>query len=297
MNLPGAGAARTRKRRGRGAPYGLSAPGGSWLLVFFLIPIVSALSVSLMTGNPVTGYRLTWHFGEYSNVFSAYGSEFARSFEYGVISTIAAFVITYPIAYWIAFHGGRYKSTLLFLLLLPFFVSFVIRTLSWQFILSDQGFVLRTLENLHLLPRGTHVLSTTFAVLAGLTYNAIPFMALPLYVAIEKIDRRVVRAATDLYARPSTSFLRVILPLSAPGIFAGFLLVFVTNVGDYVNAQILGGPGTTMIGNIIENAYLNNLDYPTAAALSTVLMALLLVVIYLYARFFGTESLQEYATA
>jgi spermidine/putrescine transport system permease protein len=286
-----------RGRRGRGAPYALSLPGGAWLLVFFLIPIVSGLSVSLMTGNPVTGYKLTWNFAEYSNTFSSYGSEFSRSFEYGVISTLAAFVISYPIAYWIAFHGGRYKSTLLFLLLLPFFVSFVIRTLTWQFILSDQGFVLKTLENLHIVPRGTHVLSTPFAVLAGLTYNALPFMALPLYVSIERIDRRVVKAATDLYSRPATAFLRVILPLSAPGIFAGFLLVFVTNVGDYVNAEILGGPGTTMIGNIIENAYLNNLDYPTAAALSTVLMAILLVIIYMYARFFGTESLQEYAAA
>ncbi|HWD85234.1 MAG TPA: ABC transporter permease [Solirubrobacteraceae bacterium] len=288
------GAVRRRSRRGA---YALAAPGGGWLLVFFLIPILAALSISLQTGNPVTGYSLSWHFGEYSSTVSAYGAEFLRSFEYGVISTAAAFVISYPIAYWIAFHGGRHKSTLLFLILLPFFVSFVIRTLAWQFILSDEGFVLRTLENLHLLPRGTHVLSTPFAVLAGLTYNALPFMALPLYVAIEKIDRRVVRAATDLYARPSISFLRVILPLSAPGIFAGFLLVFVTNVGDYVNAEILGGPGTTMIGNIIQSAYLNNLDYPTAAALSSVLMAGLLIVIWLYARAFGTESLQEYAAA
>jgi spermidine/putrescine transport system permease protein len=285
-----------RRRAQRGA-YALAAPGSGWLLVFFLIPILAALSISLQTGNPVNGYSLTWHFGEYTSTVSAYSTEFLRSFYYGGVSTAATFVIAYPIAYWIAFHGGRHKSTLLFLILLPFFVSFVIRTLAWQFILADEGFVLRTLENIHLLPKGTHVLSTPFAVMAGLTYNAFPFMALPLYVAIEKIDRRVVRAATDLYARPSMAFLKVILPLSAPGIFAGFLLVFVTNVGDYVNASILGGPGTTMIGNIIQNAYLNNLDYPTAAALSTVLMAVLLIVIWLYARTFGTESLQEYAAA
>jgi spermidine/putrescine transport system permease protein len=288
---------KVRRGRGRAAPYLLSLPGGAWLLVFFLIPILAALSISLQTGNPDAGYQLTWHFSEYSSVISAYHTEFLRSFEYGAISTAAAFVITYPMAYWIAFHGGRHKSTYLLLILLPFFVSFVIRTLAWEFILSDQGFVLKTLENLHLISPGTHVLSTPFAVIAGLTYNALPFMALPLYVAIEKIDRRVVRAARDLYARPRDAFLRVILPLSAPGIFAGFLLVFVTNVGDYVNAQILGGPGTTMVGNIIQDAYLNNQDYPTAAALSSILMAALLIIIYLYARTFGTESIQEYAAA
>jgi spermidine/putrescine transport system permease protein len=240
---------------------------------------VVALSVSLQTGNPDSGYQLTWHFSEYASVISAYHTQFLRSFEYGAISTAAAFVITYPMAYWIAFHGGRHKSTYLLLILLPFFVSFIIRTLAWQFILSDRGFVLSALRDLHLIPAGTHVLSTPFAVIAGLTYNALPFMALPLY------------------ARPRMAFLRVILPLSAPGIFAGFLLVFVTNVGDYINASILGGPGTTMIGNIIQDAYLQNLDYPTAAALSSILMAALLIVIWLYARTFGTESLQEYAAA
>jgi spermidine/putrescine transport system permease protein len=291
---PGGGSGR---RRGRGAPYLLSLPAGGWLLVFFLIPIVAALSISLQTGNPDAGYQLTWHFGEYSSVLSAYHTQFLRSFEYGAISTVAALVIAYPMAYWIAFHGGRHKSTYLLIILLPFFVSFIIRTLAWQFILSDQGFVLSALRSLHLIPAGTHVLSTPFAVMAGLTYNALPFMALPLYVALEKIDRRVVRAATDLYARPRMAFLRVILPLSAPGIFAGFLLVFVTNVGDYINAEILGGPGTTMIGNIIQDAYLQNQDYPTAAALSSILMAALLIVIWLYARTFGTESIQEYAAA
>ncbi|HET8979399.1 MAG TPA: ABC transporter permease [Solirubrobacteraceae bacterium] len=284
-------------RRGRGAPYALALPGGAWLLLFFLIPILAALSVSLQTGNPVNGFQLTWHFGEYSTAISMYGTQFVRSFEYGAISTGAAFLIAYPMAYWIAFHGGRHKSTYLFLILLPFFVSFVIRTLAWQFILSDQGFVLTTLEKAHLIPAGTHVLSTPFAVIAGLTYNALPFMVLPLYVAIEKIDRRVVRAATDLFARPATAFLRVVLPLSAPGIFAGFLLVFVTNVGDYVNASILGGPGTTMIGNIIQNSYLNDLNYPMASALSSILMAGLLIVIFLYARTFGAATLQEYASA
>jgi spermidine/putrescine transport system permease protein len=284
----------TRSRR---APYLQSLPGAAWLLVFFLIPIVATLSVSLQTGNPDAGFQLTWHFGEYVDAITRYHTQFVRSFEYGAISTAAALLLAYPMAYWIAFHGGRHKSTFLFLILLPFFVSFIIRALAWQFLLSDQGFVLSTLRSLHLISAGTHVLSTPFAVVAGLTYDALPFMALPLYVALEKIDRRVVRAATDLYARPWTVFLRVVLPLSAPGMFAGLLLVFVTNVGDYLYADILGGPGTTMIGNVIQVAYLQNFDYPMASALTSILMGALLVVIYLYARVLGTESLREYATA
>jgi spermidine/putrescine transport system permease protein len=279
--------------RARAAPYLLAFPSWFWLIAFFLVPLITVLSVALQTGNPDTGFSLTWHFGEFWDVIRNYHTEFLRSFEYGAISTLIAFVVAYPMAYWIAFHGGRHKSTYLFIILLPFFVSFVIRTLAWQFILSDDGIVLGTLKNWGILPNSVHVLSTPFAVIAGLTYNALPFMALPLYVAIEKIDRRVVRAANDLYASSTATFLRVILPLSSAGIFAGFLLVFVTNVGDYVNASILGGPGTTMIGNVIENAYLQNLDYPTASALSAVLMAVLLFVIWLYARSFGTEAVEE----
>lgn len=281
----------------RRAPYLLSFPGAAWLLLFFLIPIVATLSVSLQTGNPDAGYQLTWHFHEYVDAITRYHTQFIRSFEYGAISTAAAVVLAYPMAYWIAFHGGRHKSTVLFLVLLPFFVSFIIRALAWQFLLSDQGIVLSALRSVHLISAGTHVLSTPFAVVAGLTYDALPFMALPLYVALEKIDRRVVRAATDLYARPWTSFLRVVLPLSAPGLFAGLLLVFVTNVGDYLYPEILGGPGTTMIGNVIQTAYLQNFDYPMASALTSILMGALLVVIALYARVFGSGALQEYATA
>ncbi|MGH2856974.1 MAG: ABC transporter permease [Solirubrobacteraceae bacterium] len=274
----------------------LGLPGGVWLAIFFVVPLIAVLSVALQTGNPDTGYVLTWHFSEFGTVISQYHDELLRSFEYGAISTLAAFVVSYPMAYWIAFHGGRHKSTYLFIILLPFFVSFVIRTLAWQFILSDTGIVLGTLKNIGLLPQSTHVLSTPFAVIAGLTYNALPFMALPLYVAIEKIDRRVVRAANDLYASSTQAFLRVILPLSSAGIFAGFLLVFVTNVGDYVNASILGGPGTTMVGNVIQTSYLQNQDYPTASALSSILMVALLIIIWLYARTFGTEAIEEAVT-
>ncbi|HEY2769027.1 MAG TPA: ABC transporter permease [Solirubrobacteraceae bacterium] len=284
-----------RLRRGA-TPYLLGLPAGLWLGIFFVVPIVTVLSVSLQTGNPDTGYALTWNFSIFGTVINQYHTELLRSFEYGLISTVIALVICYPMAYWIAFHGGRHKSTYLFLILLPFFVSFVIRTLSWQFILSDRGIVLGNLKSWGIIPSSLHVLSTPFAVIAGLTYNALPFMALPLYVALEKIDRRVVQAANDLYASPRATFTRVIVPLSSAGIFAGILLVFVTNVGDYVNAAILGGPGTTMIGNVIETSYLENLDYPTASALSSILMAAMLLIIWLYARTFGTQAVEEAVT-
>jgi spermidine/putrescine transport system permease protein len=281
------------RRLGRLTPYLLGLPANFWLALFFVVPLIAVLSVSLQTGNPDTGYQFTWHFSEFSSVLSQYHAELLRSFLYGFISTVIALVVAYPMAYWIAFHGGRHKSTYLFLILLPFFVSFVIRTLAWQFILSDQGIVLGTLKNWGVIPASAHLLSTPGAVIAGLTYNELPFMALPLYVAIEKIDRRVVRASMDLYANPVAAFFRVILPLSSAGIFAGFLLVFVTNVGDYVNASILGGPGTTMIGNVIQISFLENLDYPTASALSSILMVALLAVIWLYARAFGTEAVED----
>jgi spermidine/putrescine transport system permease protein len=283
------------RRRRAFAPYLLGLPAWAFLGLFFLVPLVAVLAVALETGNPDQGYNLTWHWSELTSTISLYHVQFIRSFEYGALSTLIALVVGYPVAYWIAFHGGRHKSTLLFLVLLPFFVSFVIRTLAWNFILSDNGFVLGTLKNWHLLPQSFHVLSTPTAVVAGLTYNELPFMVLPLYVALEQIDRRVVRAAHDLYANHFAAFTRVVLPLSAGGIFAGFLLVFVTNVGDYVNASILGGPGTTMIGNIIQTSYLENLDYPTASALSAWLLLGLLLAIALYARIFGTRNIQEYA--
>ena len=169
----------------------------------------------------------------------------------------------YPVAYWIAFRGGRHKSALLLVILLPFFVSFVIRILTWQFILADQGIVLGTLKDIGLLPSGLHVLSTPVAVIAGLTYDALPFMALPIYVALESIDRSLHRGGGGPLREPAAEqFLRVILPLSAPGVYAGILLVAITNIGDYVSAAILGGPNTTMIGNIIQTQYVQNADYP-----------------------------------
>jgi spermidine/putrescine transport system permease protein len=289
-------AARSVRRPGRRvAPYLLGLPSWLYLAAFFVVPLVAMLSMSLATGNPLVGYVFSWHFAEFGTAIGHYQAQLVRSFYYGALSTFLTLVLTYPVAYWIAFYGGRHKASFLFLILLPFFVSFVIRTLAWQFILSDQGLVLGTLKNIGLLPRNVYVLSTSTAVIGGLVYNSVAYYVLPLYVALEKIDRRVVQAAGDLYASPAETFWRVVLPLSAPGIFAGFLLVFVTNVGDFVNAAVLGGPGTSMVGNVIQYNFFNSQDYPMAAALSSILMFLLIAAIYLYARVFGTETIQEYA--
>jgi spermidine/putrescine transport system permease protein len=237
---------------------------------------------------------LTWHFGRFWEVLRQYHVPFVRSLIYGSIATAGALVVAFPMAYWIAFYGGRHKTTFLLMLLLPFFVSFVIRTLAWQFILSDNGIVLGTLKRWHLLPPSYHVLATSTAVITGIAYNYLPFMALPLYVALERIDRRVVEAASDLYASKVEVFRRVIFPLAVPGVFAGILLTFVPAVGDYVNQQILGGTNTTMIGTIIQLEYLQNFHYPIASALSFILMAGLLIGIFAYARVLGTRSIQEY---
>jgi len=276
------------------APYLLSLPGGMWLAIFFVVPLVVMASVSLQTGSSATGFALTWHFRTYLDVLRQYHVQFLRSLQYAGIATLITLVVAYPMAYWIAFYGGRRKNTYLLLLLLPFFVSFVIRTLAWQFILSDQGIVLGTLKSWHLLPESFHVLATSVAVISGIAYNFLPFMALPLYVSLEKVDRRVVEAAGDLYASKRATFLHVILPLSIPGVFAGFLLTFVPAAGDYVNKAILGGTHNTMIGNIIQQQFLENRAYPTASALSFLLMGALLIGVFLYARILGTRNIQEY---
>ena len=284
-----------RSRLGkRLAPYLLVLPGGFWLILFFLIPIAFMASVSLQTGNIFDGFRQTWHFQNFLDVVQKYHTQFVRSLVYGSLATGLTLLLSYPLAYWIAFHGGRHKTTFLFMLLLPFFVSFVIRTLAWRFILSDDGILFGTLKDIHLLPRSFHVLATSTAVVSGIAYNFLPFMALPLYVALERVDRSVVEAAQDLYASKAQVFRKVIFPLSIPGVFAGFLLTFVPAVGDYVNASILGGTKNLMIGNIIQLEYLQNFHYPQAASLSFILMLGLLIGIFAYARVLGARSIQEY---
>jgi len=287
---------RRRFRPGKAlAPYLLSLPAGLWLLILFLIPLVVMLSLSLQTCNPATGACvMTWHWAEFGQQLSLYHTQFITSIWFAGAATLICLVVSFPIAYWIAFYGGRRKNFFLLMLLVPFFVSFVIRTVVWQFILSDQGIVLGALKNAHLLPQNFHILATGWAVIAGLAYNYLPFTALPLYVAIERIDKRVLDAAYDLYATRREAFLRVILPLSIPGIFAAFLLTFIPALGDYVNQQILGGTSDTMIGTVIQNAFLTTLDYPGGSALSTVLLVVALLGIFAYARILGSRTIEEY---
>jgi spermidine/putrescine transport system permease protein len=283
--------------RSRLVPYFLVLPGWLWLVVFFVVPTVVMLSVSTMTGDLASGFKQTFHWSTYSDGWSQYHTQFVRSIVYGLIATLICFVIAYPVAYWIAFRGGAHKSSLLFLLLLPFFVSFVIRTQSWNFILSDNGMVLSHLKNWGVVGKDFHVLATSSAVIGGLVYNFLPFMVLPIYVALERVDPALLEASADLYASKTAAFRKVVLPLSMPGVFAGVLLTFVPATADYVNAAILGGTKTTMIGNVIQTEYFTNLDYPKAAALSFILMAALLVGVFAYARTLGTDDVLDMAGA
>ncbi len=272
-------------------PYLFLLPGGLWLIAFFVAPMLVMASVSLQEGSLGRGFTMTWNVGVYPEVFGAYSPQFIRSVIYAVMVTAATLLLGYPIAYTIALRGGRFKNILLLLVIAPFFTAFIIRTLSWKLILADNGFLLGTLKDFGLLAPADHVLATPLAVVSGLTYNFLPFMVLPLYVSLEKIDPHLVEAATDLYASRLQAFLRVTLPLSMPGVFAGSLLVFIPAVGDFINAAILGSRDTTMIGNVIQRLFLATNAYPEASALGFVLMASVLVLVAIYARAVGAREL------
>jgi spermidine/putrescine transport system permease protein len=289
---------RTLGLRRKLTPYYLLSPGGVYLSIFFLLPLFIMVYVSLQSGGILSGgFTFTWEWSNYTDVITAYQTQFIRSIVYSLIVTFAALLLAYPMTYWIAFYGGRWKSSLLLLILLPFFVSFVIRTVQWKFILGDDGPFLGVLKNLGVVPENLHLLATPFAVIAGITYNFLPFTALPLYVALERIDKRLVEASKDLYATRWGSFVKVVWPLSLPGVFAAFLLTFVPATGDYVNASLLGGPGTTMIGNIIQDKFLTENNYPEAAALSVILMVAMVILASIYARILGTEEATRAAAA
>jgi spermidine/putrescine transport system permease protein len=332
--------ARVRRRFSRRAiaPYVLLAPGLLWLALFYIYPAIQMFLVSLWTGNSESGYEMTFNFGIYPTALSEYWPWIVRSIEYGGLATILAFALGFPLAYTIAFRGGAYKNVLLFLVIAPFFTSFLLRTISWKIILADDGLVLGPLKQIGLIDPGFRLLATPAAVVAGITYNFLPFMTLPLYVALEKIDKRLIEAAEDLYAGPwrpagtiagaviggvlgllvglimeypvpffvvtggvlgavigtfliGQAFVRVTLPLALPGIFAGSLLTFIPAVGDFINAELLGNPQGQMIGNVIQARYLKIVDYPTASALSFILMAAILVGVLIYSRLLGTEQL------
>ncbi len=278
-------------RRHRGlVPYLFLIPGGLWLIVFYVIPVLTTASVALQEGTLGTGFRLTFNFGVFPQAIGQYDTQLVRSLQFGLIVTILTLLIGYPMAYTIAFRGGRYKNVLLLLVIMPFFTSFIIRTISWKFILADQGFVLGTLKDAGIVEQSFRLLATPVAVISGITYNFLPFVVLPLYVALEKIDPRLVEAATDLYASRAQAFLRVTLPLSISGVFAGSLLAFIPAAGDYINAELLGNPQTQMIGNVIQNLFEGG-SYPEAAALSVTLMSVIVLMVLLYIRRAGTEEL------
>jgi len=285
------------RRRRQLLPYLFLVPGLLWLIIFFLIPLLNQSYVSLQSGDSELGYSFSWNFSTYSDAISNYHEQFIRSFIFAGAATIIDLIIAFPLAYFIAFKAGRWRNFMLLLIVLPFFTSYLVRTVSWQLILSDNGWVVSRFRDVGLISQNGRLLATNTAVIAGIAYNFLPFMALPLYVSLEKIDRRLIEAATDLYASRVTAFRKVTLPLALPGIFAGSLLTFIPAVGDFINAALLGTPNQYMIGNVIQSKFLNILDYPSAAALSFMLMGVILVGIAVYARLLGTRSLTEAAAA
>jgi spermidine/putrescine transport system permease protein len=280
-----------RQRLRRATPYLLLAPGILWLLAFFVVPTFQMFLTSVSTGSIDSGFKLTFSGNAYATAFTKFPKQLANSLIYGGIATLLTFLVGFPVAYTIAFRGGRYKSFLLFLVIAPFFTSFLIRTISWKILLNDTGPVLGPLKELHLVPQDFGLLYTPIAVVAGITYNFLPFMVLPLYVALEKIDPKLIEAAKDLYASGWGAFRRVTFPLSLPGVFAGTILTFIPALGDWVNAELLGNTQTKMIGNVIQDRFISQGDYPTAAALSFILMTGILIAVTVYARFLGTEQL------
>jgi spermidine/putrescine transport system permease protein len=272
-------------------PYLLLAPGLLYLGLFFVVPLGFLAYQSLESGNFDVGYAFTWAWGNYWDAIRNYSGHFIRSLEYAGIATVLALLFGYPLAYWIAFRGGRWKNLLLLFIVAPFFVTYLIRTLAWETILADQGLMVRVLRDVGILGHDGRLLATSTAVVAGITYNFFPFMALPLYVSLEQIDQRLIEAAQDLYASKWKAFLRITLPLSLPGVVAGTLLTFIPAAGDFINAQLLGSPQNHMIGNVIQSKFLELTDYPAAASMSFVLMAAILLMVALYARAVGTEKL------
>jgi spermidine/putrescine transport system permease protein len=290
--LGGASAAVTEKPGRRLTAYLLLLPGGLWLVLFFVVPLVSLLSASLYdpNGSVESGYAVTGHWQNYVDALRDYATPFGRSLWYALLTSAFCLVLGYPLAYAIAFKAGRWKNLMLALVIAPFFTSFLVRTLSWKLLLSDNGVVVDVLKAVHILGPDGRLLATTAAVVTGLTYNFLPFMVLPLYASLEKIDHRLIEAGGDLFAGPVTAFRTVTLPLSMPGVVAGTLLTFIPAAGDYINAELLGTPKQRMIGNDIQKLFAAG-AYPTAAALSVTLMAAIVVLVLFYVRRAGTEDL------
>jgi spermidine/putrescine transport system permease protein len=278
-----AGTASAGVRRSPLAPYLLVGPGVIWLILFYVVPTLALARTSVSGGSP-------W-WGGYARAFADYGDHLGRSFRYAALATAAGFLLGYPLAYVMAFRAGRLKNLLLGLVILPFFTTFLVRTFAWKTILGDGGMAVSVLSFLHLIPEEGRLLNTSWAVVGGLTYNFLPFMILPIYVSLEKIDKRLVEAAQDLYSSPLRVFIKVVFPLSLPGVFAGSLLTFIPASGDFINAELLGSPNQRVLGSVIQGQFLTVRDYPLAAALSFVLMIIIIALVLTYTRMLGTEDL------
>lgn len=277
--------------RQRLIPYWLLGPGLLWLLFFFVLPMYFMWTLSLKSGSLETGFQLTWEWTNYTDAINEYSTQFGRAFLYAGTATVLSLLIGYPLAYAIAIKGGRWKNLMLFAVIAPFFTTYLIRTIAWKTILDDSSIVVDALKFLHIVPEDGRVLATAGAVIAGLTYNFLPFMVLPLYASLERLDLRLIEASKDLYANSRATFFKVTLPLTAPGIVAGTLLCFIPAAGDYVNSTFLGGTKQAMIGNVIQSKYLVINDYPVAAALSFTLLILIMILLFVYIKSAGTESL------
>lgn len=282
------------RRRPGLLPLLLLAPAITWLIAFYVYPAIQMLQASLWSGTLETGFTFSWaNAATYSTALGRYSDQFLRSILYAAVSTLVCLALAFPLAYTIAYRAGRFRTILLFIVIAPFFTSFLLRVLAWKTVLADDGFILGPLKSIGLLPEEFRILATPVAVIFGISYNFFPFMVLPIYVSLEKIDRRLVEAAKDLYAGPIRAFQRITLPLALPGVFAGSLLVFIPAMGDFVNAELLGSVQTRLIGNVIQSRFLVNNDYPTAAAISFMLMAGILAAVFIYARVLGTDELES----
>lgn len=259
----------------------LLAPGIAYMLLFFVAPFIQLALTSLQMPAETGGigqYVAAMQFSNYWTAMQEYWPHLVRSFVYALTATIIGLLISYPLAYLI---GVKVRSRpmlqgiLLILVVAPFFISFLLRTLAWKSILPSE------------------LIGTHFSVIFGLVYNFIPFMVLPMFSSLQALDLRLIEAGSDLYASPVTTFRKVTLPLSLPGIVSGTLLSFIPMSGDYVNAsrEFLGGTSTTMIGNVIESNFLQTQNYPMAATLSIILMVIILVIVATYVRKSGAEDL------
>jgi len=286
-------------RRRSGIALILLAPGLAYLALFFLTPLISLVITSVQAPvefGDVGQFQNAFKIENYFAVVQDYWPQFLRSFGYALIATFFALIISYPLAYFIGVTARPWPLTqaiLLTLVIAPFFISFLLRTFAWKQLMAEDTPLVQGLKALSILGPDANLVGTPFAVIFGLTYNFIPFMTLPIYVTLERLDTRYLEAGNDLYASPLSTFLRVTLPLSLPGIVSGTLLTFIPAAGDYINASssFLGSASTSMIGNVIEANFIDLLDYPVAAALSVLLMGIILLIVGLYVRRVGTEDL------